>query len=99
MTDTGTTVAVSLTQKPVAALRTAWQEVDGEAVVIDLDTRKVLGLNATASLVWTSMDGRRTVEELCGVVAQSFGVPVDAARRDVVAFLDQMVARGLVELG
>ena len=94
-----TAVNVALTHKPLAANRTAWQEVEGEAVVIDLDTRKVLGLNATASLIWTRMDGNTTVASLVETVAKTFDVPTPQAQQDVLTFLQQMASRGLVELG
>ncbi|MBI5494844.1 MAG: PqqD family protein [Deltaproteobacteria bacterium] len=84
--------------RPRAAARCAWQAVEGEAVVIDLETRRVLGLNRTGSLVWSRMDGRRTVAELSQDVAAAFQVAPETASRDVEAFLAPLVARGLVEL-
>jgi hypothetical protein len=89
---------VAMTHRPLIASRCAWQALEGEAVVIDLDTRKVMGLNKTASLVWTRMDGKRTVADLVEAVASTFSVEPDVATRDVTAFLSQMQARGLVEL-
>ena len=89
---------LALTHKPAIAARCAWQALGGEAVVIDLDSRKVMGLNKTASLVWTRMDGKRTVAELVADVAQAFAVADDVATKDVVAFIAQMQARGLVDV-
>ena len=91
-------MTVALHQKPCVAPRCAWQAVQGDAVVIDLDGRRVMGLNKTASWVWTHLDGTRTVAQLVDGVAQTFAVTPEAAQSDVVEFLTSMHARGFLEL-
>ena len=76
----------------------AWQALPDEVVVVDLHGRRVMGLNATGSHLWQAVDGRRTVEALAASLAASFGVELERARQDTLAFVEAMVARGLLSL-
>ncbi len=71
--------------------------VEGEAVLLDLEGRRVLGLNAVGSFVWGLLDGRRTVAEVAEAVAARFEVTPAAAARDVTAFLADLDRRGFVQ--
>lgn len=71
--------------------------VEGEAVLLDLAGRRVLGLNPVGSFVWGQLDGRRTAAELAEAVAARFRIVVERARADVDAFLADLNGRGLLE--
>ena len=70
--------------------------VAGEAVLLDLEGRRILGLNAVGSFLWPLLDGRRTVAELAAAIAARFSVPPARAQNDLTAFLSDLAARGLV---
>lgn len=67
-------------------------------MILDLEGRKVLGLNPVGSVVWGLMDGQRTVREISREVAARFGVDEARARADVEVFLSTLATRGLVEV-
>lgn len=75
---------------------TAWRTIEGEAVILSLDTKVFRGLNAVGSRVWELIDGRRSVDEIADLVAGEFQVAPEAAARDVSAFVEQLLAKGLV---
>jgi hypothetical protein len=83
---------------PRRSSRCAWQTLDGEAVLLDLEGRRVMGLNPVGSFVWELLDGQRTVEDLAAAVAARFGADPARAGQDVRAFLATLRERGLVEL-
>lgn len=87
------------TAVPRIASRCAWQVVEGEAVLLDLHGRRIMGLNAVGSLAFELIDGKRSVGDLAGVVAARFGVAEDRALADLAAFLGDLQARGLLEEG
>ena len=74
---------------------TAWRTIEGEAVILSLDTKVFRGLNAVGSRVWELIDGRRSVDEIAELVAGEFQVAPDVAARDVSAFIEQLLAKGL----
>src|SRR3990172_9723727 len=54
--------------------RCAWQVVEGEAVLLDLHGRRVVGLNPVGSFVFGLLDGARTVAALAPAGAERVGV-------------------------
>src|SRR3989304_3269441 len=43
---------------------TAWRVIEGEAVILSLDTKVLRGLNAGGSRGWELIDGRRSVADI-----------------------------------
>lgn len=83
---------------PRVAGRCAWQVVEGEAVLLDLAGRRIMGLNPTGSFVFQQVDGVRTVAQIGALVAARFGVDLARAEADAASFLGALAARGLVEV-
>lgn len=67
-------------------------------MILDLDGRRVMGLNPVGSYVWGLLDGKRTVADLARAVSERFQVPVERALADVAGFLSVLRGRQLVEL-
>ena len=76
--------------------RVAWQVIDGQAVLMDLDKGLALGLNRTGSFLWPRLEGRRE-EDLAAELSAAYAVEPDRAREDVRSFLDLLRQRGLLE--
>ncbi len=93
----GPAPVVALGAAPRVSGRCAWQVVEGEAVLLDLQGRTLLGLNRTGSFVLPLLDGNRTVAALAAMVAERFGVEVRRAEADLRAFLAELARRGFVE--
>jgi len=82
---------------PRVSPRCAWQVVDGEAVLLDLTGKRLVGLNAVGSYLLPLVDGRRSLPELAASVAERFGVAASRAEADVAAFLHDLAGRGFIE--
>lgn len=82
---------------PRISSRCAWQVVDGEAVLLDLTGKRLVGLNAVGSHTLPLVDGRRTVAELAALVAERFEVEQARAEADVAGFLRDLARRGFIE--
>lgn len=76
----------------------AWQVVDGEMVLLDVDGRELLGLNEVGARIWELADGTRTVAEIAAVVEREFEVGIEEAAADVRSFVDEMVSKGALTL-
>ena len=55
-------------------------------------------LSDSAAAILQRCDGERTVEAIAEELAELTGTPLAVVRSDVVAFVDEMKSRGLVEL-
>lgn len=75
---------------------TAWRLIEGEAVILSMETKVLRGLNPVGSRVWELIDGRRSVEEMAGLIVEEFDVTPEAAAQDVRGFVEELLARGLV---
>lgn len=75
---------------------TAWRVIEGEAVILSLDSKVFRGLNSVGSRVWELIDGRRSVEEIVARIVAEFEVTPEIAARDVGVFIDQLLEKQLV---
>lgn len=75
---------------------TAWRVIEGEAVILSLDTKVFRGLNAVGSRVWELIDGRRSVDEIVTQIVIEFEVAPEVAARDVGTFIAQLLEKRLV---
>jgi len=74
----------------------AWQQVGGEAVLVDLETGNAVGLNPTGSFVWTRLDDQPD-SEIAVALAEHFDIEKDEAAGDVREFVSRMRDRGFID--
>lgn len=79
-------------------LKSSWQELDGETVVLSLREEKLIGFNAAAGRIWQLADGTRTIADIAGVLAAEFDAPAERIQQDVLAFALRLIERNLLEL-
>jgi hypothetical protein len=72
--------------------------VEGETVLLDRAGGRVHQLNATASFVWSKLDGRTSADDVAAAVAEAFDVEPETAARDVNALLEQFRTLNLLVL-
>ena len=71
------------------------RELSGELLVYDCDRNKAHCLNQTAALVWKRCDGETSIAEMCRVLEEATGAPVE---EQVIWFaLDQFTRDYLLE--
>ena len=77
---------------------TAGRVLDGEAVVVTPADSQMHTMNEVGTWLWTHADGRHTVGDLVEALQQDFEVDAETAARDVVAFVEQLVEKGILVL-
>jgi hypothetical protein len=75
------------------------REVDGEVVVLDVETDKVHQLNATASFIWRLCEEGQAPEVMARRLAERFDVAESVAFQDASVIIEQLRALGLVVEG
>ncbi len=71
--------------------------VHDEVVILDARDDAYFALNPTGAVVWSVLAAGRSPEAAAAKLEARFGVPLDVARADAAALIDQLVARGLLE--
>lgn len=74
----------------------AWKDVDGELVALDERAAVYLAANPAGTLLWRSLAGGATPEELAERLVAAFGIDRERAAADAEAFLADLGDRGLL---
>jgi hypothetical protein len=74
----------------------AWRDVAGEVILIHPARALMYPFNPAASRIWTRLDGKRDAAAIADEIAGDFAVDETRALRDVLAFLGELAAAGLV---
>ena len=72
--------------------------VEGETVVLEPVADRYVSLNATATRLWQMLEYPASVEDLAGLLTDTYGVERPAALADVTAFVRSLDDRGLIVL-
>ena len=77
----------------------AWNEVDGNVVVLDLESSTYFSTNTTGTVLWHLLVPGASRSELVTALVERFEVDADAAGRDVDAFVAELERVKLLEPG
>jgi hypothetical protein len=66
------------------------------AVMMNIEAGRYYGLNAAAVRIWELLESPRTVTELVAILCEEFEVEAPACESDVVKFVDNLIAHGIV---
>ena len=72
---------------------------DGEAFIVLPQSHQYKILNHVGTRVWELIDGVRTVDEMARVIAEEYEVSVEKAREDVIEFVTDLKAHGMLAGG
>lgn len=78
---------------------TLWRSVGSETLLTASGRQEVDSLSETATAVWDLLATPRTLDEVVRRLSERYGTPGDTVGRDVRALLEQLMARGWVEVG
>ena len=74
-------------------------DLEGEAVLLDMESGRYFGLNEVGTSVWVLIKEPRTVSEILKALTQEYNVDEQQLQHDVMAFLEAMNARQLIQVG
>jgi PqqD family protein of HPr-rel-A system len=74
-------------------------EIDGEIVVMNLESGDFFSLTGTAREIWLRLDGTFDRTGLIATLAADYGSDAAAVAADVDAFLTELAAAGLLAGG
>jgi pyrroloquinoline quinone biosynthesis protein D len=87
---------VELIDVPAHAPGVMSRLVDGEMVLVHPAQGKIRVLNRVGTRLWELADGRRSADEMASAIAAEYGVDIDRARSDTLAFCADLVERGVL---
>ena len=75
------------------------EEIDGEVVMMSIPRGSYYGLDGVGARIWGLINEPRRVSDLCEVLLTEYDVERASCETQVLRFLNDMVAQGLVESG
>jgi hypothetical protein len=71
-----------------------WRVLQDELVLVRPASGEIRVLNAVGAVIWRSVDGKRSVEDLAAKVSDAYAVSGEQARADAAAFVEELAAEG-----
>ena len=73
-------------------------DLSGEAVILNLNSGMYYGIDEIGALIWAALEEPRTLEYLRETILRDYQIDKETCDRDVIAFLADMNAAGLIEI-
>lgn len=72
-------------------------QLGDESVILDLTDGIYYGLDSIGTSIWTLLGSPRSVQEICDLIQQEYDVGSAACEEAVLALLQDLEARALIE--
>ncbi len=73
--------------------------LDDELVMLDLEQGMYYGLDDVATAIWNELVEPQRVGDVCDALLEVYDVDLETCRVDTLAFVNELFAQGLVQLG
>ena len=74
------------------------REVDGEMILLDMDTESFFGLDAVASDIWKHLQQGKTLRETYDVLLRNYNVEPERLKNDLEDFVKNLIEHKLAAL-
>jgi hypothetical protein len=74
------------------------RHLDGESVLLNLETEKYFGLDATGTRMWELLTHSPSIDAAYGKLTEEFEVQPEVLRKHLVELLAQLVENGLLKV-
>lgn len=89
---------MNLNQKITFADTVFAQEVDGEMVLLDMESENYFGLDEVGTAIWQAMQEYGTLQEVFNAMLEQYDVEEEVLERDLSDFVEKLLESGLVEV-
>jgi len=89
---------MNLNQKITFAETVFAQEVDGEMVLLDMESENYFGLDEVGTAIWQAMQEKETLQEVLDVLLEQYEVEIDMLKNDLSNFVGKLEESGLVKV-
>ena len=89
---------MDLTQKIIFSESVFAQEVDGEMVLLDMNSENYFGLDEVGTTIWQAMQEKEVLQEVYDAMLEQYEVKPEVLERDLLDFVRKLDESGLVEI-
>ena len=73
-----------------------FREIDGEAVILSLDTGRYFGLDPVGTRMWQELNRHGGVERAHRTLAERYDIDAERLLADLLSMIDKLVVQGLL---
>jgi len=73
------------------------RELDGEAVLLNLDSEKYFGLDEVGTSMINALTSGNTVEKACESLLEQYTVDPDTLKSDMDQLIEKLLEKGLIK--
>lgn len=73
-----------------------FNEVDGEMVMMNVETGAYASLNETGKSIWNLLEEPKSLEEILPALLEEYDIDADGAKKDVELFLSKLVEQKIL---
>ena len=74
------------------------QEVDGEMVLLDMNSENYFGLDEVGTAIWQAMQESGSLEEVYKAMLEQYEVEPEVLQKDLLDFAQKLSDSGLAEI-
>ncbi len=89
---------MDLEQKIIFSDTVFAQEVDGEMVLLDMNSENYFGLDETGTVIWQAMQEKGTLQEVLEVLLEQYDAEEAVLKKDLLDFAGKLKENGLISL-
>lgn len=89
---------VTFSNRAVVPAHVLIRHLDGESVLLNLETERYFGLDSTGTRMWELVTNSPTIEAAYGSLAHEFEVEPETLRKHLAELLGQLVENGLLHV-
>lgn len=75
-----------------------FRDLEGEAVILELESGRYFGLNETGTRIWLLLQKHRSMESAFQAMLDEYEVDAARLRKELLDFVDTLSARRLLEM-
>ncbi len=75
-----------------------FRELEGEAVILNLESSNYFGLDSVGTRIWQLCEAHGSLRAVWEAMREEFDAPADTLQSDLLAFIDELSAKGLVQV-
>jgi hypothetical protein len=73
-----------------------FRELQGEAVILSLASSTYFGLDAVGTRIWQLCEAHGSLQTVLDAMQREFDAPGETLQSDLLTFVDELLARGLL---
>jgi hypothetical protein len=98
MSSTNDNVEISTSSLVAASKDQVSSDLAGETILLSMQSAMYYGLDEVGSRIWELVRAPVRVSEIRDAIAREYDVDLERCEADILAFLRQLAAKGLIEV-